>query len=80
MSDPRKFTRFQAFVLEREYQLVYFEVPNNMMTGSQLRQESQEFERLFKLNKLAKEKGVEDGANNGAGSGKYQVYTSAMKN
>jgi hypothetical protein len=46
-SDPNKYTRFQAYVLERESQLVYFDVPNNMMTGSQLKRESQEFDTLY---------------------------------
>lgn len=50
--------RFQSYVLEKEGQLVYFQVPNNMMKGSQLREESQEFEKLFKLNKLQMEAGA----------------------
>lgn len=50
--------RFQSYVLEKECQLVYFHVPNNMMTGSQIRLENQEFEKLFKLNKLALESGL----------------------
>ena len=53
LTDPNKYLRFQAWVLEREGQLVPFAVPNNMMTGSQLRQENADFERLHKLNKLA---------------------------
>ena len=48
--DERKFLRFKAYMLEKEGQLVPFDVPNNMMTGSQLRQEKEEFEKLIKLN------------------------------
>jgi hypothetical protein len=31
-----------------------------MMTGSQMREEGAEFEKLYRLNKLAKEKGLAD--------------------
>jgi len=31
--------RFKSFVLEKEGQLVYFNVPNNMMKGSQIKEE-----------------------------------------
>ena len=58
LSDPNKMLRFQSYVLEKECQLVYFHVPNNMMTGSQIRLENQEFEKLFKLNKLALQTGL----------------------
>jgi len=54
-TDPKKFLRFKAWILESEGQLVPFDVPNNMMTGSQMKLENQEFERLYKLNKLARE-------------------------
>jgi hypothetical protein len=56
---------------------VPFEVPNNMMTGSQMREEGAEFEKLYRLNKLAREKGVTDASS----STGYQrgVYTSEMK-
>ena len=57
-----------------------FEVPNNMMTGSQMREEGAEFEKLYRLNKLAKEKGVADRKETSS-SNEYQkgVYTSEMK-
>lgn len=76
--DARKYLRFQSWVLEKEGQLVPFEVPNNMMTGSQMREEGAEFEKLYRLNKLAREKGVAD---NASASSEYQkgVYTSEMK-
>jgi hypothetical protein len=53
-SDPGKFLRFQAYVLEKEGQLVYFDVPNNMMTGSKMREENLEFAKLHELDKRAK--------------------------
>ena len=76
--DARKYLRFQSWVLEKEGQLVPFEVPNNMMTGSQMREEGAEFEKLYRLNKLAREKGVADAA---SAYSEYQkgVYTSEMK-
>ncbi|TNV81789.1 hypothetical protein FGO68_gene12465 [Halteria grandinella] len=75
-SDPGKFLRFQAYILEKEGQLVYFDVPNNMMTGSQMRVENQEFEKLHKLHKLAGEQGYTTQGDT------YQkgVFTSEMKN
>jgi hypothetical protein len=33
-SDYKKVLRFKAYVLEKEGQLVTFDVPNNMMKGS----------------------------------------------
>ena len=50
-ADPRKMLRFKAYALEKDCQLVPFDVPNNMMTGSQLLQEKREFEHLLHLNK-----------------------------
>ena len=52
-----------------------FDVPNNMMTGSVMKVENAEFEKLFKINKLALEKGVGMYSNNKTG-----IYTSEMKN
>ena len=77
VSDPGKFLRFQSYVLDKEGQLVTFDVPNNMMTGSQIRLENLEFDRLFKLNKRAIEVG-----DLGPKKDEYQkgVYTSEMKN
>lgn len=62
-SDPGRFLRFKAYLLELEGQLVPFAVPNQMMTGSQLRQETEEFERLRKLNKIALANGSTAGTN-----------------
>ena len=40
--------RFEAFWLEEQGQLIVFDVPNNMMTGSQLRKEKDEFTGIVK--------------------------------
>jgi len=56
-------------MLEKQGQMVTFPVPNNMMTGSQLKQEAYEFDRYMKLNEQEKEKKRD----------KYQVYTSKSK-
>jgi hypothetical protein len=62
--------------LELEGQLVPFAVPNQMMTGSQLRQETEEFERLRKLNKIALANGSSTATATQYDKG---VYTSEMK-
>ena len=41
--DLVKSKRFEAFWLEEQGQLIVFDIPNNMMTGSQLRKEKEEF-------------------------------------
>jgi hypothetical protein len=56
--------------------LVPFDVPNNMMTGSKMKEENSEFEKLHKLNKLAKEKGTPTENTDAYSKG---VYTSEMK-
>ena len=63
--------------MELEGQLVPFAVPNQMMTGSQLRQETEEFERLRKLNKIA----LANGSTLNTTATQYDkgVYTSEMK-
>jgi hypothetical protein len=39
--------RFEAMFLEDQGQLIVFDVPNNMMTGSQLLKEKEEFKKLI---------------------------------
>ena len=77
VSDPNRFLRFQAYVLEKECQLVSFDVPNNMMTGSMLRVENAEFDKLYKLNKMTLES---SGATVKGDRYSKSVYTSEMKN
>ena len=47
--------RFYAYILEKDGQIVPFDVPNNMMTGSVIKEERIEFEKLIKINEYAKE-------------------------
>lgn len=75
-SDPGKMLRFQSYVLEKEGQLVTFDVPNNMMTGSQIKHENIEFDKLKRLNKIAMESGQIMMGDKYSRS----VYTSEMKN
>ena len=45
--DKPKMLRFEAMFLEDQGQLIVFDVPNNMMTGSQLLKEKEEFKKLI---------------------------------
>lgn len=45
--------RFKAYVLDKNGQIVPFDVPNNMMKGSQLKEENELFDKLHKLNEFA---------------------------
>ena len=61
--------RFRAHYLEDLGQIIVFDIPNNMMTGSQMRKERDEFNQLLKRHK-EKEK---------TSKKSYQVYTSKDK-
>ena len=39
--------RFEAHYLEDQGQIIVFDIPNNMMTGSMMRKERDEFNRLM---------------------------------
>eukprot|EP00347_Sterkiella_histriomuscorum_P003294 403364837 len=83
-TDPKRYLRFKAYCLDIDGQLVTFDVPNNMMTGSQLKIERQEFDKLIKLNKMMKQQKQEalESGRIDRDQAKYQagVYTSEMKN
>lgn len=46
-ADEDKLKRFEAHYLEDQGQLIVFDVPNNMMTGSQMRKERDEFNQIL---------------------------------
>eukprot|EP00347_Sterkiella_histriomuscorum_P000370 403376125 len=83
-TDSKRYLRFKAYCLDIDGQLVTFDVPNNMMTGSQLKLERQEFDKLIKLNKMMKQQKQEalESGRIDKDQAKYQagVYTSEMKN
>ena len=58
--------------------MIVFEVPNNMMTGSQMRKERQEFDSILLTynQRLDRQKKLASG---GVRSRNYQVYTSSDK-
>ena len=46
--NQNKRLRFEAYCLEKNGQCIVFDIPNNMMTASQLRNEKSEFEKIFR--------------------------------
>jgi hypothetical protein len=48
-NDFGKMMRLEAYFLEEKGQYIVFDVPNNMMTGSQLRKEKEEFKKLIEM-------------------------------
>ena len=67
--DNDKLLRFEAHYLEKQGQIIVFDIPNNMMTGSQMRKEREEFNEVITQYKDQEKKRQ-------AG---YQVYTSKDK-
>jgi hypothetical protein len=59
--------------LEDQGQLIVFDVPNNMMTGSQLLKEKEEFAKLIKHYQGWAQK------NESKGSSSYKVFTRESK-
>ena len=49
--DKDKVLRFQAHYMEDQGQIIVFDIPNNMMTGSQMRKEREEFNALLAKHK-----------------------------
>ena len=45
--EPDKARRFEAFYLEQQGHIIQFDVPNQMMKGSQLRQEKEDFTAIL---------------------------------
>lgn len=68
-ADSDKLKRFEAHYLENQGQLIVFDVPNNMMTGSQMRREREEFNKILDDFKEIQKRRLAS----------YQVYTSKDK-
>ena len=49
--DKDKLLRFRAHYMEDLGQIIVFDIPNNMMTGSMMRREREEFNELLKKHK-----------------------------
>jgi hypothetical protein len=63
--------RFRAHFREHLGQVIVFEIPNNMMTGTQLRLEREEFDSIVKLYSQRQERHKNHS--------NYRVYTSEDK-
>lgn len=61
--------RFRAHYMEDLGQIIVFDIPNNMMTGSQMRKEREQFNEILKKHKELQQKRKQA----------YQVYTSKDK-
>ena len=64
-----KLLRFEAHYLEDQGQIIVFDIPNNMMTGSMMRKERDEFNKVMSQFKDLQKKRQTS----------YQVYTSKDK-
>jgi len=47
MEEKVKVLRFEAHYLEDQGQIIVFDIPNNMMTGSMMRKERDEFNKVL---------------------------------
>ena len=54
--DKDKLLRFEAHYLEDQGQIIVFDIPNNMMTGSQMRKEREEFNQVLNEHRALEKK------------------------